>query len=577
MDKTRKNKVLNTIIYIVSLLLIAFVMFSYIGQKDGFHEDEIYSYGSSNSKYSDIFYASGDRDATNRTVNEYIIADTFEETYENYKYYKAHPDEFKAIENEKIETETPIWKTREEAKDYLIVSDDEISNYISPYYHQTRDVHPPLFYFLVHFMSSLFAGTFTKYSIFLINIVFLLATCLLLRKILILYNRKNLILPATLLYGLSMGAISMTIFLRMYAMLTFFVTLYFYITAKIVKNDFKITKGLAVSLIFTTILGFLTQYYFCIFILPVFVMMAIRMINLKKTKSLITYSVYHAISALVGVGLFPSSINHIFNSSRGIGSTSGLSFSNQFEVMISRITYAFSLHRVIGVALFLMIVAYIFVRCIEKNDSPKEKSAKLFNIMLFVIPIAIYIALVSKLSPNLNEKTMIRYITPVLPLMAISFLVFIEKLISAVNIFKEKGRTIFIYSLVILMTASGFLSSSPCYLYRGYDNYLEVAQEHKDLNFLYVYDNYFTHLNSVPEMAIYNKTLIINLNDEKQKGVLSTDETIKSSDSLVLSLKKWTDTEEGLKEVMKLTGFKKAEVLLNQEDDTQSILYLLSK
>ena len=78
-------------------------------------------------------------------------------------------------------------------------------------------------------------------------------------------------------------------------------------------------------------------------------------------------------------------------------------------------------------------------------------------------------------------------------------------------------------------------------------------------------------------MAIYNKTLIINLNDEKQKGVLSTDETIKSSDSLVLSLKKWTDTEEGLKEVMKLTGFKKAEVLLDQEDDTQSILYLLSK
>jgi hypothetical protein len=156
-------------------------------------------------------------------------------------------------------------------------------------------------------------------------------------------------------------------------------------------------------------------------------------------------------------------------------------------------------------------------------------------------------------------------------------LVFIEKLISAVNIFKEKGRTIFIYSLVILMTASGFLSSSPCYLYRGYDNYLEVAEAHKDLNFLYVYDNYFTHLNSVPEMAIYNKTLIINLNDEKQKGVLSTDETIKSSDSLVLSLKKWTDTEEGLKEVMKLTGFKKAEVLLNQEDDTQSILYLLSR
>lgn len=577
MDKIRKTKALNILFYIVSLLLIVATMFIFIGQKEGFHEDEIYSYGSSNSKYSDIFYASGDRDATNRVVNEYIIEDTFEETYENYKYYKKHPDEFKAIEDEKIKSELPIWKTRNEARDYLIVSEDEISNYISPYYHQTRDVHPPLFYFLVHFVSSLFAGTFTKYSIFLINIVFLIATCLMLRKILLFFNREKLIIPVTLLYGLSIGAISMTMFLRMYAMLTFFITLYFYITLKIVKNDFKITKGLAVSLVLTTILGFLTQYYFCIFALPVFVLMAIRMINLKKIKFLIGYIINHIISALIGILLFPSALGHIFNSSRGIGSTSGLSFFTQFEVMIGRITYAFSLHRVIGVALFLMIVAYIFIRCIEKNDSPEEKSAKLFNILLFVVPIVVYIALVSKLSPNLNEKTMIRYITPVLPVMTISFLVFIEKLLSSLNLFKENTKNIIIYAIVLIMTLSGFLASSPCYLYRGYDKYLEVAEEHKDLNFLYVYDNYFTHLNSVPEMAIYNKTLIINLNDEKQKSVLSTDETIKASDSLVLSLKKWTDTEEGLKEVLKLTGYTKAEVLLDQEDDTQSILYLISK
>ena len=471
MDKIKTNKTLNILFYIVSLLLIVVTMFVFIGQKEGFHEDEIYSYGSSNSKYSDIFYASGDRDATNRVVNEYIIEDTFDETYENYKYYKKHPDEFKAIEEEKIKSELPIWKTRDEARDYLIVSEDEISNYISPYYHQTRDVHPPLFYFLVHFVSSLFAGTFTKYSIFIINIVFLLATCLMLKKILLLYNRKKLIIPATLLYGLSMGAISMTIFLRMYSMLTFFITLYFYITLKIVKNDFKITKGLAVLLVLTTVLGFLTQYYFCIFALPVFLLIVVRMINLKKVKSLIAYIINHITSAVIGILLFPSAIDHIFNSSRGIGSTSGLSFFTQFEVMIGRITYAFSLHRVIGVALFLMIVAYIFIRCIEKNDSPEEKSVKLFNILLFVVPIVVYIALVSKLSPNLDEKTMIRYITPVLPVMTISFLVFIEKLLFSLNLFKENTKNIIIYAIVLIMTLSGFIASSPCYLYRGYDKY----------------------------------------------------------------------------------------------------------
>ena len=78
-------------------------------------------------------------------------------------------------------------------------------------------------------------------------------------------------------------------------------------------------------------------------------------------------------------------------------------------------------------------------------------------------------------------------------------------------------------------------------------------------------------------MAIYNKTLIINLNDEKQKNLLLTDETIKKSEKLVLSIKKWMNTDESLKEVLKLTGYTKAEVLLDQQDDTQSILYLISK
>ena len=239
MTKITKSKKLNMLFFILSLILIAVTMFVFIAQKEGFHEDEIYSYGSSNSKYSDIFYASADRDATNRVVSEYIIEDDFKKTYENYKYYKNHPEEFKALEDEKITSELPIWKTPQEAKDYLVVSEDEITNYISPYYHQTRDVHPPLFYFLVHLMSSIFVGIFTKYSIFFINLVFLIATCFILRKILILFNREKLIVPATLLYGLCMGTISMAVFLRMYAMLTFFVILYFYVTLRILKNAEK--------------------------------------------------------------------------------------------------------------------------------------------------------------------------------------------------------------------------------------------------------------------------------------------------------------------------------------------------
>ncbi len=575
MNKKLSNKI-NIGLFILSLILITVTMFSFIGKKEGFHEDEIYSYGSSNYKYNDTFYASGDRDATNRVVAKYIIADDFKTTFENFMYYRNNPDKFEALQQAEVKAETPVWKTPKDAKDYLVVAENEKTNYISPYYNQTRDVHPPLFYFLVHFVCSFFAGTFSKYTIFAINLVFMLLTCLVLRKILMQYNRENLVVPTTLFYGLSMGAISMVMFLRMYSMLTFFVMLYFYITIKITKNDFNITKKTASALIITTVLGFLTQYYFCIFIVPVFLLTALRMLNLKKKKTALKYTIYHIVSAVIGLLLFPSAWNHIFNSSRGIGSTRGLSFFSQLEVMIQRITYAFSIHRFIGVAIFLIIISYIFVRCIEKNDEPEVKSAKLFNLFLFVAPIVIYIAGVSKLSPNLDAKTMVRYITPVLPLMAICFIVLIEKLLSSINA-TERVQKIFIYSLVLVITITGLITSSPSYLYRGYNNYLKVAESYKELNFVYVYDNYFTHLNSVPEMTIYNKTLIINLYDEKQKNTLYTDEELKNCEKFVLSIKKWMNTEESLDEVLKLTGFKNAEILLDQEDDTQSILYLISK
>lgn len=575
-SEKNSNK-LNIALFVLCLILITAVMFVFIGQKEGFHEDEIYSYGSSNYKYGDVFYASADRDATNRVVDKYIMTDDFSTTVKNIMYYRNHPEEFDALEEAEIQKELPVWKTPEEAKEYLSVSEGEELNYASVYYNQSRDVHPPLFYCLVHLVCSFFVGTFSKYTIFAINLVFLLATCFIIRKILKLYRRENLIIPSVLLYGLSMGAISTVVFLRMYSMLTFFVMAYFYINLKISKNDFTITKKYATLLIITTVLGFLTQYYFCLFAISVFSAMLIRALQKKHKKSAIKYIIFHIVSAVIGIVIFPSSIEHIFSSSRGIGNSSVGEFFPQLEVMIQKVLYSFSFNRFLGVAVFLLVISYIFVKLIEKTDTKDVKSEKVFNILIFVVPIVVYVLLVAKFSPNLDPKTMVRYVTPILPLITISFVVFLEKCLKTLSFSERKVKNAIIYAVVFITSASGFLWNTPSYLYKGYNNYLKVAEEHKDLDFVYVYDNYFTHLNSLPEMMIYNKTLIINLNDGKQSNSLTTNEELKNKDRFVLSIKKWMNTEVSLEKVLTLTGYTKAEVLLDQEDDTQSIIYLVSR
>ena len=54
MQKVKENK-----IFIILVLILSSICFFYINQKQGFHEDEIFSYGSSNYKYDNVFRSYG--------------------------------------------------------------------------------------------------------------------------------------------------------------------------------------------------------------------------------------------------------------------------------------------------------------------------------------------------------------------------------------------------------------------------------------------------------------------------------------------------------------------------------------
>ena len=149
--------------------------------------------------------------------------------------------------------------------------------------------------------------------------MFFAGTCFIIRNILKLLNKEKLVIPAVLLYGLSIGAISTVIYARMYMMLAFFTLAYFYLTLKIYKLDFKMTRQTKILLGATTILGFLSQYYFCIFALGCFIVMIALMIKEKKWHELKSYIVTHIISALIGILVYPICIYQIFFSYRGVG------------------------------------------------------------------------------------------------------------------------------------------------------------------------------------------------------------------------------------------------------------------
>lgn len=572
LEKINTKKWYN-IFTIFVLIITTIFMFYWISQKEGFHEDEIFSYGSSNYKWDNVFQAAGKSDFINRAIEKYIIADSFGETLNNIKYYLSNQEEFGALSGEIQKNDKPVWKTSEEAKDYVTVEEGDVFNYFSVYYNQSRDVHPPLFYMLVHLFSSFAYVIFSKYIIFAINLIFFLLTCYIIRKIFMLFNKKWLGLIAILFYGLSMGAASTVVFLRMYMMLTFFSLAYLYINLKILNNNLEITKKDKWQLFGVVLLGFLTQYYFCIFAVLIFALMIIRFIQKKQFKMLRRYIIIHVVTAVVGVILFPASIYHIFFSYRGAGGAeNGRSILESLQFYIKELGNAFSVNNILIYIIMLVALIGIIARLVIKVKNIKnEKMQRLYQYILLILPTLLYFIIVAKIAPNVEAKYAIRYIMPILPEFVIIFVIGMSR------IFKNKkiayGITI---GTVVIVTINGMITNEPKYLYRGYNSYLKIANEYKDLDFVYAVDNGFTQLTSIPEFMIYNKSLIINMNYDKL-DFLKTDEELQSQEQFILCIKKWLNVEDTLNKILAYSGFSNYELLLNQEDDTQSMIYLISK
>lgn len=559
------------IITFLAILIVTIFMFYWIGQKEGFHEDEIFSYGSSNYKWDNVFQASGKSDFLNRAIEQYVIGDSIGSTINNIQYYLAHQGEFGALAGEIQKNDKPVWKTSQDAIDYLTVSGDKIFNYFSVYYNQSRDVHPPLFYGLVHLVSSFALGMFSKYIIFIINLAFFILTCYYIRKIFILFNKKWLGILAILLYGLSMGAASTVIFLRMYSMITFFSIAYLYLNLRILKNNFDIRRSDKWKLFGIVLLGFLTQYYFCIFALIVFIIMSIYMLMKKQYRIWGGYFLVHLLTAILGIVIFPASIYHIFFSYRGAGAVEGsMNIIEAIQFYGTRLCEAFSINNVLIFLLVALTIIAVIVRAIVKIVK-KEKIAKLYQYILITVPTLIYFIFVAKIAPDVEAKYAVRYVMPILPEIAIIFVLALYRVFSNKNI-----GFVVTASAVAIISINGMITNEPKYLYRGYQNYLDIAEEYKDLNFVYAVDNAFTQLTSLPEFMVYNKSLILNMNYDKL-DFLATDEELQSQDKFVLTIKKWMNVEDTLNKILENSGFTEYELLLNQNDDTQSVIYLVSR
>lgn len=142
------------------LILVLLVQCFYISQKDGYHMDELLTFELANAEYNPWIVPTQPVGRLAKFMQQEIYGDSLGETLGNLKDTVAdvlrNRGSSKLLSYKADVYEQPVWITREQFHEYITVGDRDGFNYPSVYFNVKDDNHPPLYFMLVHTMSSLF-------------------------------------------------------------------------------------------------------------------------------------------------------------------------------------------------------------------------------------------------------------------------------------------------------------------------------------------------------------------------------------------------------------------------------------
>lgn len=316
--------------------------------------------------------------------------------------------------------EDGAWMDRDAYRDEFVVLEGQAFQYALVKLVQSWDVHPPVYYWVFHTIASFFPGQFSKWFGLVINLTAYGISLFLLRFLALQLTKRNekLALLVCFFYGFTPAAMSSVVFIRMYALLTLFVLLCAVLHVKAVQD--RETEKLSVRkfllpLAAVTYLGFLTQYYYFIFL---FFMAAAFCIYLlwsdRNLKSCIRYGLFVAAAFFLAWLTYPACLGQMFRGQRGAQATGNFfDLSNTWErfSFFWQILDEYVFGKLLPVLLLAVLLPalYVMYRLRRKKES---HAVWAYSWWIVLFAVAGYFIVVSKTALLLGN-TSIRYQTPV--------------------------------------------------------------------------------------------------------------------------------------------------------------------
>lgn len=413
---------------------------------------------------------------------------------EYYTYYSTARTYGLALEDN-------AWMEHDAYFNEFVVLEDQGFRYGLVKQVQSWDVHPPFYYWVFHTLASLFPETFSKWYGLAINLAAFGLSMFLLwwLSLKVTENNERLSLLVCFFYGFTPAAMSGVVFIRMYALLTVFILL-----CAILHVNFIVSRGgregeadrlpfvkFLLPLMIMTYFGFLTQYYYFIFL---FFMAAAFCVYLlwteRKLQNCIRYAVSLAITFILAYLTYPAYPGQMFKGQRGAQAAGNFfDISNTFArikffaALLNE--YVFGKALPVLAAVIIVLILYLLIRRkrynIQREDVKESKNIRKNVYLILLFTTAGYFFAVSKTALLLGN-TSIRYQLPIYGITVLLVFTALEGLgraccESPVNKKLYDGLLIAAAFISLLINLSGFISGRVVFLYPEDEMQIAFARE----------------------------------------------------------------------------------------------------
>lgn len=441
-----------------------------------------------------------------------------------------------------ISVEDGAWNDTNPFEEELVTTKDVRFNFKQTCKNTADDVHPPVYYILLHSLCSFFPGIFSKWFALSINLVCFLCCLILLYKIsMLLSDNHTFSLLFLLVYAINPSTLSGLVYLRMYFLLSVFACAYVYIHLKMVKEE-RIAPIHFVMLPIIGFLGFLTHYYMLFVMFSFSLLFALFFFFYKKKYiKTILYGCDIVASLILSYFVWPVSIFHMFKGYRGKGAAESLTDIGGLPARIAFFAKTINskvFSHLLPIVLFVSVI--LLLVNIKKNRFFKEKSFEQRFLLLYALAgTLLYLLPVSCTALKNNYSN--RYMFP-LECLLIFYALFALWKTSCLFLPKERTHALSLLLIFLTMSALGIFQKDIDYFYPEHTKIIsEIENNGSDKAIVFQKGNYDS---VIGDFILFDQVYFSGEEIPQQKTLADIEEFISSSPQNLIYIENGRDMDE---------------------------------